>query len=201
VNFHDKQAKPFHIDFNDPALQKRMRQFGAKQLLAKAVGYKPGKPLKIIDATAGLGRDSLLLASLGCEVTMLEQSPVLAALLQEALEQSQQTPLAEITNRLQLVHTDSAAFLKNYQQAVDTIYLDPMFPERKKSALVKKDMQILQDLIGHNDDNQNGLLLESALAAGAKRVVVKRPRLGEVLPGPQPNLQFISKTHRFDTYI
>lgn len=204
------QLNPFYIDFLATDLQRRKKQFGVKQLLAKAVGYKTNHPLTIIDATAGLGRDSFLLASLGCQVTMIERSAVLAALLEDAFARLRNAQAPE-ADRLTLIHADSKNYLNTIAflphcraggteaKVPDVIYLDPMFPERKKSALVKKNMQILQRLLGHSNDETG--LLQCALATAVARVVVKRPKLSGFLANRKPSLQFISKTHRFDVYF
>ncbi len=197
VSRHNHSIKPYSIDFFSTDLQRRAQQFGAKQPLAKAVGYQPSKPIKLIDATAGLGRDSFLLANLGCEVLMVERSTILAALLADALQRAEQQQAAW-AKRVTLIHSDSTDLLAHWTEAIDTIYLDPMFPARKKSALVKKDMQILQGLLPHKEEPE---LLYTALASSAKRTVVKRPKHSEPLNGKQPNLQFPSKTHRFDVYL
>ena len=193
----DPQQAPFDIDFNTPALRRRVQQFGAKQPLAKAIGFKPSQPLHVIDATAGLGRDALLIASLGCEVTLMERNEILGVLLQQALESASTTSLAALVSRMRFQAGDARHLLK--ATTADVVLIDPMFPERKKSALVKKEMQIMQALIGHDSDNEG--LLDSALCAATKRVVVKRPRVGPCLDNKKPDVQFISKTHRFDVYL
>lgn len=181
----DLKFKPFSLHF--PV--KRMQQFSQNEPLAKAVTNQKNEKLCIIDTTAGLGRDAFLLASLGHQVTMIEQNPILAALLYDALRR---TPV----NNLQLVFGDSEQYIANLTEKVEVIYLDPMFPERDKSALVKKEMQILQHLIASPTDYNH--LLEFALLKAKKRVVIKRPRHGEFLNNRAPDFQILSKTLRFD---
>ncbi|OGT30717.1 MAG: hypothetical protein A3E87_07090 [Gammaproteobacteria bacterium RIFCSPHIGHO2_12_FULL_35_23] len=190
---------PFSIDFLSSSFIKRIKQFGAKHPLAKAMSYKLHHYTQIIDVTAGLGRDSFLLASLGYQVTMIERSPILAALLENALYRAQHGVLKSITENIRLVFTDSLNYLSTLSQNPEIIYLDPMFPERKKSALVKKDAQILQLIIRHDSDSTS--LLQSARNIATERVVVKRPRIGPFIASIEPNLQFESKTHRFDIYL
>ena len=194
-----QQFQPFFIDLASSQSLRRLQQFGAKQLLAKAVGFKrKEEPGQLIDGTAGLGRDSLLLASLGYEITLIERSPILAALLDNALERAKSSELAPIIERMTLVFSDSKDYFDQLKNKTQTIYLDPMFPEKQKSALVKKPMQILQSLIGHGHNDE--ALLKSALAAAEKRVVIKRPKLSPPLLRT-PDIQFKSKTHRFDVYL
>lgn len=200
----EEKFNPFFIDFNSAKLRYRSDQAGLRnELLARAIGQKPKDHPTIVDATAGLGRDSFILASLGFKVTMLERSPILFLLLEDALKRAHAHPkTAEITKNLNLVFTDTTIWLQNLSPAnfPDVIYLDPMFPERKKSASVKKEMVILQDLLGTCQDS--ALLFESALACAKKRVVVKRPRSAPHISAErEPNFSFLGKSSRFDVYL
>jgi 16S rRNA (guanine1516-N2)-methyltransferase len=181
------------VNFTDPALQYRLRTSGKRQGLGKAVGLDKIKntQLHVLDATAGLGRDALLLAHLGCRVTLLEESPLIHALLEEGLHQgrrSAEQQLVETLARMTLHHADARAWLRDIQQGAreqpDVIYLDPMFPARSKSAKVKKDIALLHELLGAERDLAS--LLSAALAAAKYRVVLKRPegRLPQELPEP-----------------
>jgi 16S rRNA (guanine1516-N2)-methyltransferase len=192
------------VSFTSPTMTYRLKHGGGRsQALARAVGLKKGWQPTVIDATAGLGRDSFILAYLGCHVRMLERSPILAALLEDALqraEHSEQT--AEIIiKRLRFTQTDSRGFLQKLQQEdyPDVIYLDPMYPERTKSSLVKKEMRILRGLAG--DDQDAAELLTIALGCVRNRVVVKRPRLAPTLSSMKPSHQITGKTSRFDVYL
>lgn len=179
------------------------RQFGGGrgQAIARAVGIRT-KPLPtIIDTTAGFGRDAYVLATLGCEVTMLERSVVLAAMLENGLQRAlDQFPDDTVFQRLHLVNTDACTYLDQLDPAAyaDVVYLDPMYPRRDKHALVKKEMQILQQLLGNNDDA--AAILNSALAVAKRRVVVKRPVWAAPLDGPKPRHEIKGKTTRFDIY-
>jgi 16S rRNA (guanine1516-N2)-methyltransferase len=177
---------------------------GRRQALARAVGLKKGWQPTVIDATAGLGRDAFILASLGCHVHMLEKAPVLAALLEDGLQRAAQSAATEeiIRHRLRFTRADSLDFLQNLQEEAypDVIFLDPMFPERTKSSLVKKEMRILRSLSG-DDENGSGLLALS-LRRARNRVVVKRPRLASsLLDRPEPSHQITGKSSRFDVYL
>src|SRR5690606_5526316 len=106
----------------------------------------PHDHYKILDATAGWGRDSFILASLGFEVTMIERSPIVAVLLKDALKRAANN---EACKRMHLIQDDAVHYLQPLAEKnrPDVIYLDPMFPARKKSALVKKEMALLQTLL------------------------------------------------------
>ena len=169
--------------------------------MARAIGIKGGNRPSVVDATAGLGRDAFVLATLGCEVTLLERSPVAAALLDDALSRAAADPAtAAIAARMRLVHADAADWLAALDPAVrpDVVYLDPMFPDTGKSAAAKKDMQAFQVVIG--DDTDAGKLVTAARGAAKKRVVVKRPRLGVLLGDDKPSTQLVGKSTRFDLY-
>lgn len=195
---------PIMVSFTSPVMTYRIKHGGGRrQALARAVGLKKGWQPTVIDATAGLGRDGFILACLGCQVHMIERSPILAVMLEDALkkaELSEQTA-GVIKNRLQFTHADSSDFLQNLQPEnyPDVIYLDPMYPERTKSSLVKKEMRMLRILSGDGQDATE--LLNIALARARNRVVVKRPRLAKTLSSLKPSHQITGKTSRFDVYL
>jgi 16S rRNA (guanine1516-N2)-methyltransferase len=194
-------GSPISIDFLTGKLWHRYRYGGGRgQLIAKAVGIKSGfKPI-ILDLTAGLGQDAFVLASLGCTVTMLERSPVIAALLQDALMRGKKEPwFSEL--KLNLIFTEAKNYLISLEKEnqPDIIYFDPMFPSTKKTALVKKEMRMLRDLLG--DDLDADELLTQALKSARKKVVVKRPRLAKFLGEKAPDLTYEGKSSRFDVYF
>jgi len=203
----DKKINPFYIDFLSSKLRYRLQQVGLKkELLAKALGCKPKDQPTIIDATAGLARDSFILASLGFKVTMLERSPVLHVLLADALERAANDAIiGPIVARLTLIHAEAAEWLQSLSLTPGTdpkpliIYLDPMFPERQKTASSKKEMVFLQELLGKDDNSQT--LFEAALACDAQRIVVKRPRLAKSITTLAPQFSLIGKSSRFDVYL
>ncbi len=194
---------PMRVDFVGGKMGHR-RQFGGGrgQPLARAMGLKGGANPTIVDATAGLGRDGFVLASLGARVTLLERSSVMAALLADGLERARQCDDTRIIaeQHLQLVNTDSATWLRACPETdqPDVVYLDPMYPHRSKSALVKKEMRALRAMVG--DDMDAPDLLAAALSCAKKRVVVKRPKGAPVLTGPKPSGDIASKNTRYDLY-
>ncbi len=184
------------------------RKFGGGrgQAIAKAVGLKNGVQPRVLDATAGLGRDAFVLASLGCTVQMIERHPVVAALLDNGLQRAYADPemASWLPERLTLLHASSQEALVSLADdpsftRPDVVYLDPMFPHKKKSALVKKEMRIFQYLVGADMDADD--LLTPALALAEKRVVVKRPDYAAPLADKKPSMMIETKKNRFDVYV
>lgn len=191
------------IDFTQGKAAHR-RQFGGgrKQTLARAVGIKASYNPRILDTSAGLGRDAFVLACLGCEVTLLERNPVIYELLQNGLAHARlDNDIGEIVNsRLRLIFSDAKQYLQQLDTplAFDTIYLDPMYPVREKSAQVKKEMQFFHDIAGSDVDADQ--TLEMAIALKPKRVVVKRPSSAKPLANRAANANVSSKNTRYDIY-
>ena len=169
-----------------------------RELLARAAKLKNvDGPLTAVDATAGLGEDSLVLAAAGYAVRMYERNGVIYELLRDAVERAKQTPeLAEIAARMEVFHGDSAEAMAAMTAPPDIILLDPMFPARQKSALVKKKLQIVQQLETPCAD-EAGLLLAAARAK-PRRLIIKRPPKGPFLAGVKPDYSISGKAVRFD---
>ena len=197
----DDAPGPVYVDFVHGAVGHR-RQFGGgkNQLIAKAIGIKSLKDnLKVLDLTAGLGRDAFLFATLGCDVLMCERSPIIYQLLQDGLRRAEKESWFQ-TLKLKLIHANAIDYLKEPHDFVpDVIYIDPMFPEKTKSALVKKEMRVLREVVG--DDVDAAALLPLALSVARKRVVVKRGRLAPSLTDQNPSVIFDGKSSRFDVYL
>ena len=203
---HDTNSNnQLSIDFTRGAIAHRLQYGGGKgQSLAKAIGITSKNKPHILDATAGLGRDAIILANLGTKLTLVEQSPVLAMLLAQAIEAAQEDDLfTQATEHgFDLYQANAASFMDEKTiPECDVVYLDPMYPEKMKSALVKKDMQMLQALIGHSSDETNAVLLKSALQFAKQRVVVKRPKGAPELEGIKPTMALQSKKTRYDVYV
>lgn len=189
------------VDFvGGPMAHRRKFGGGRGEAVAKAVGVKGDYLPDVVDATAGLGRDAFVLASVGCRVRMLERHPVVAALLDDGLQRGYQDPEigSWLQERLQLIHASSLAELANLTPRPDVVYLDPMFPHKQKSALVKKEMRVFQSLVGPDDDADG--LLEPARRLAKKRVVVKRPDYAPPLADIATQNAVVTKGHRFDIY-
>ncbi len=205
IELYDQQLNTsIYVDFVSGALAHRQQFGGGRgQAIAKAIGLKQGKNPAVLDVTAGLARDAYILATLGCRITLVEQSPILCALIEDGIKRGlENEQSAQILSGQFELHNQNAIDFMNKlseQQRPDVIYIDPMYPERKKSALVKKDMQILQRLLGK--DENDGALLEAALDCARERVVVKRPSHAPCLTDTKPATSISSKKTRYDIYL
>ena len=197
---------------------KLQQEFLAKASKIKGA-VKEDRGLYAIDATAGLGEDSFILAAAGYRVLMYERDPVIALLLEDALERARKDPeLKEIAGRMQVERGDSIIALRKlaearkreedqqaetsyavYPDMPDLIYLDPMFPKRRKSGLIGKKLQLLQKL--EQPCMEEAELLEAALAVHPRRIVIKRPLKGPFLSGKKPQYSLEGKAVRFDVMI
>lgn len=195
-----EKIKPIYVDFLSEEAQRRLkRSRGRSELIARAVGIKGNFLPTIIDTTAGLGGDAIILAHLGCDVIALERSPIIYALLRDGLKRAGDK-LPALIAHLKLRFADARKFLEeNSQVSPDVIYLDPMFPERVKSALVKKEMRVLKEIVGEDLDAEELFLI--AMQRAKKRVVVKRPRLAPTLTNEKPSIVYSGKVCRFDVYL
>ena len=195
------QPPPLFIDFTSGVVEHRRRFGGGRgQALARAVGMKPGVTPVIVDATAGLGRDSFLLASLGAEVTMIERDDAIYALLADALARAHDAGgvYRDIVRRMRLLHGDAIRLMETLAPAV--ILVDPMHPPRGKSALVKAEMRHLRSIVGTDDDKV--MLINAAIAAAKKRAVVKWPaKLPLPADVPTASHQIAGKTTRYDVFM
>lgn len=190
-----------YVDFVGGSMAHRRKFGGGRgEAVAKAVGIKKSYLPDVVDATAGLGRDAFVLAALGCRVRMVERHPVVAALLDDGLRRGYQDP--EIGDWLQarlcLIYASSLQALSQITPRPDVVYLDPMYPHREKSALVKKEMRLFQSLVGADSDADS--LLEPARQLAKRRIVVKRPDYAPVLAGVKTSSAVVTKSHRFDIY-
>lgn len=198
---------PTRVDFDSGALLHRIRGSGIKQEIARAVGIKSQYRPSVLDATAGLGKDAFVLAALGCCVQMLERSPLIHALLADGLCRGRQSGDAQVREslaRMDLVAGDACAYLENLtaaDQRPEVIYLDPMYPPRKKSAKVKKDILLLQQVLNESMDEELEDLLALARARALKRVVLKRPGSHTGESWYRPDFQIKGKTSHFDVFV
>lgn len=200
IDYRPKAAGAVYVDFvGGKAAHRRQHGGGRGQTIAKAIGLKSGLNPSVLDCTAGMGRDAFVLASLGCAVTMLERAPITHALLEDALRRAKQDENTHaITQNMQLAGTSSFDYLQQGKNDCDVIYMDPMYPHREKSALVKKEMRIFRELVG--DDLDADKLLEAALDSKPARVVVKRPKGAPHLNDRKPSVTAESKNTRYDIY-
>lgn len=171
------------------------------ELVVRAARFKKGgNNLTVLDATAGFGEDSALLAAAGFSVTLYEQDAVIAALLEDAIKRAEATKeLCEIASRMELICTDSISAMHSIENPPDVIYLDPMFPKRKKSALIKKKFQLLQRL--ETPCENEAELLEAAFDVSPRKIVIKRPAKGAFLADKKPNYSIEGKAVRYDVFV
>ena len=207
-------------------LQRRVVSAGRKsELLLQAA--KITSDSTVIDATAGFGHDSLILASTGAQVTMLEQQPLMALLLLAEQQRMRVLPnWQKLMSRLQIINVDALSYFAKLQaesvnaikendaKVVDVIYLDPMFPEDSyqdsktgKGAKVGKHMQALHQLARPPTSEEESQLLQSAQAVVSQhaqrqgRVVVKRPQLAPLLANQPASESWHNEAVRFDGYF
>ena len=190
------------VNFVDGTMAHRRKFGGGRgEAVAKAVGIKGDYLPTVIDATAGLGRDAFVLACVGCKVTLVERNPIVAALLEDGLNRAYQD--AEIggfmQQRMQLADVRSILEFPQEQPIADVVYLDPMYPHKQKSALVKKEMRVFQHLVG--EDLDADIFFAPAKQLARKRVVVKRPDYAPFIAEQKPDFSQETKNHRFDVYL
>lgn len=183
----------------DSATMRHRRRGGQNELLGRAVGVKADRKPRVWDATGGMGRDAFLLADLGCEVTLNERVPVLAWLLNEAIvaaSVSTHEKVRDAAGHMTVVAGDSC---RSAAPSDAVLYLDPMFPERRKAAAVKKEAVMLQRLTGGYDDAEQ--LWAWAWTQPVERIVVKRPLRAPVLGAQRPSHTLSGKSVRFDVFV
>ncbi len=205
----ETHKQPTRVDFQDASLLYRKNSFGKHQGLGKAVGLNKHEPMQVLDATAGLGRDAFILASMGCEVTMLEQSPLIYSLIFDGLKRAasaDDATLKGILHKMSLHHAKAQDWFEEITQGKqakpDVIYLDPMFPPRSKNANVKRDIGLLQEVLGFDDDSNS--LLEAAKDCAKHRIVIKRPGSKSSKAskeGLKPSFVVPGKTAHFEVYV
>ena len=194
-------TQPLLVDFVGGAVAYRFRRgAGRDHPLVKASGFKNGNIATVVDATAGLGRDAFLLASLGAHVILLERSVEVHTLLKDGLAKAGATSveLAEVIARMTLIHGDARDHLPRLRP--DVVIVDPMHPPRRNTALVKQEMRLLNRLVGPDSDALD--LMQVALASAVKRVVLKWPaRAAPLVESPKPSHQIVGKTIRYEVFM
>jgi len=192
-------VRTLRVDLRD--MMPRLKQSNLeREMLLKAARIRNAEgPFTAVDATAGLGADSLLLAAGGFRVILFEKDPVIAALLRDALERAAEDPdLASVVFRMELREEDSIAAMKAMADRPDVILLDPMFPERTKSAAVKKKFQLIHQLECPCEEEEE--LLGAAISARPRKLVIKRPLKGAWLAGRRPDYSLEGKAIRYDCF-
>ncbi|MBR2655912.1 MAG: class I SAM-dependent methyltransferase [Loktanella sp.] len=189
------------VDFVEGSVAHRLRFGGGRgQDLAKAMGLRAGKTPTIVDATAGLGRDSFLLASLGARVILIERSEQMHELLVQGMKRAAREggQFREIIGRMTLLKGDALDLIPELPS--EAILIDPMHPERKNSALVKQNLRQVREIVGTDDDAADLVLL--AIKHARKRVVLKWPAKADPIGGVKKcTHQIIGKTTRYDVFM
>ncbi|MDO4433938.1 MAG: class I SAM-dependent methyltransferase [Alysiella sp.] len=192
------------VDFVGGAAEYR-RTKGGGELIGKAVNHS-SQPI-VWDATGGLGRDAFVLASLGLKVDVFEQDERVFALLYDGIMRAlSHRETAEIMTQINLHYGNAVEKMHQYclqkpDCRPDVVYLDPMYPDKQKSAAVKKEMAYFHELLGLPENTNDAALFQAAREIAKKRVVVKRPRLGRCLCDEKPAYQYVGKSTRFDVYL
>ena len=234
-------AKPFYVDFcpsSKTKMGKRLAGGGQQggELLLKATSLGRNKGSTVCDLTAGLASDSCIMAAGGAaSVNMVERDPIVAVLLKDAFrrmdliakndllsnkgDEELIVRAKDLSNKLSFEENDAVSVAQRFAQSKDEdadrpdiCYLDPMFPPRTKSALVKKNMVILHNLLETQSDEdteqrliKEAELLNAALCAARTKVVVKRPiqapPLGGDLVERKPSNVIKGSVNRWDVYV
>ncbi|MFT4960307.1 MAG: 16S rRNA (guanine1516-N2)-methyltransferase [Paracoccaceae bacterium] len=194
-------ADELQVDFVSGAVAHRLRFGGGRgQALAKAMGLRAGKTPLIVDATAGLGRDAFLLASLGAQVVLIERSEKMHSLLAQGMERATKEggEFREIIGRMTLLKGDAKDLLPGLSG--EAILIDPMHPPRKNSALVKRELRQVREIVGTDDDAVD--LVRVALKTARNRVVLKWPAKADPIKGIQKcSHQILGKSTRYDVFM
>lgn len=196
-----QDGSDLRVDFVNGAVGHRLRFGGGRgQPLARAMGLQNGKSPRVIDATAGLGRDAFLLASLGVIVTLIERSPQMHALLADGMDRAKEEGgvYSDIIGRMTLLHGDAKDLIPDLEG--DSILIDPMHPPRRNSALVKRELRQVRDIVGTDDDAAD--LMQVALAHARNRVVLKWPTKADPMGGLRTcSHRILGKSTRYDVFM
>ena len=199
---------PLEIDLvgGDLGHRRKYGRVGKNQLMGKALGLAHSKHPRVLDATGGLGADTFSMRLLGCSVLYVERSPVVFALFADAVERARrEVETAKLVGTDLSLHLGDARKLMSglaHEERPDVVYLDPMFPPKKKTALAKGEMQYLQKLFSQDETEafkEARSLVEVALQSARRRVVVKRPLKAEPLRDGV-NHVYRGTTIRYDVY-
>ena len=169
------------------------------EMLVKITKTKAEHPVAF-DAAAGMGEDSFLLAAAGYEVYLFERDKVIAALLKDALRRAREDDrLCEIVGRMRLIEGNSIEQMPKLDIKPEIVYLDPMFPPRKKSGLIQKKLQLIQKLEQPCADEQE--LYDAAVSLHPKKIIIKRPLKGALLADKKPSYTVKGKAIRYDVVV
>jgi len=192
----------FNVDFSNKDITLRIDKTRKKPSIIQALEGKSRSYLNILDTTVGFATDSFTIASRGHKITAIENNKYVFLLLLDGLQRAKKdTELKVYANNITLHYGNSLEYLQTHPVLdFDAIYIDPMFLREKTKSKVKKNMQILQNIV----DNmllENEFLFSSALNTNVKKIVVKRAKNSAFLDNKKPSYQLVGKRNRFDAYI
>lgn len=168
------------------------------QPLARALGLKKQTVKRVLDATCGTGKDSLLILSFGAFVQAYERHPLFAKLIADALKNAQKDPsLKTILMERFSFHQEDCRNAK--EDFFDVIYYDPMY-RKKTKALPRKEMQIFREILQDEDDEDDKEVFFKWSMEKTRRLVVKRPLKGYSL-FDDPDMTYKGKSIRYDVYL
>jgi 16S rRNA (guanine1516-N2)-methyltransferase len=200
-----KRGKPYYVDFLSVSWRTRFQKGLPKNHIFRRALGAHSEPLKVVDATAGFGQDSMMILSMGFEVTAVERSKEVMSVLEDGIERARREDVGmkKALEKLKIVLADTREYLAGLkpEEKPDVVYLDPMFDKPKKKAKSPKEMQLLQELLGTPPAAEEELqLFEAAFKAAKKRVVVKRPIKARALK-PSPAHSYKGQSVRYDVYV
>lgn len=188
-----RSQNPYYPDF-DQKWNYHKKTFARQSIkndpLYRALGLHKNKYSTIIDATCGLGGDSLLFAYFGLSILSFEQSELLYTLIDFEIERFKE--------RTKLTWQHRQGDFLDSNQAAQIVYLDPMYSaSASKKTLPSKEMQLLRAM--DLPETEPIELLEMAKTRASNRVVVKRPVKAPQIAKPDFNLT--GKSTRYDVYL
>jgi 16S rRNA (guanine1516-N2)-methyltransferase len=200
-----KKGKPYYVDFLSVSWRSRFQKGLPKNHIFRRALGASSESLKVVDATAGFGQDALMILSMGCEVTAVERSKEVMSVLEDGIERARREDIGmkKAFEKLKIVLADTRDYLAGLkaEERPDVVYLDPMFDKPKKTAKSPKEMQLLQELLGHPPTAEEEIqLFDAAFKAAKKRVVVKRPIKAKALK-PSPAHSYKGQSVRYDVYV
>jgi 16S rRNA (guanine1516-N2)-methyltransferase len=189
----DSENRKLKIDFqNDSENYKKFKSTINSEPLSRALGAGK-KGLRVLDLSAGMGVDTVFLSQLGYQVVATERNPLLYLALNQALKNGP----SELQKKIRFIFSEAVHFLKTTSDEFDVCYFDPMFPQKKKSALPKQEMVLFKNLVG--DDADSVTVLKAAIESKKfKRCVVKRPLSAQALLPTSGAIE--GKIIRYDIY-
>ena len=189
INNNYKKPVSIMIDFFDKRMNNKIKQrlSGKKDIFHKLF---PKKNSTLLDCTAGYGRDGYILRSMGFNVTMIENSPIISLLLNDALKKLKLSDFI-------MYHGNSYDYLSHSEKYYDYIYIDFMFNKLKKNSLSSKNDETLK-LISFQENDKNNII-RLAIKKSNSRVVVKEPKnsLSNIL---KPEYTIKTKLLNFNIY-